>query len=246
MCNGESPSAFVMFRSIFLPSSCLSSISILLQSPTFAAACNASVTSAFPSRRKRPATLLHLPRTATLQIFSIPGYSLYNNFDDSMSNKPRGIIIYVRNYLPTERIVITDIPFEEQLWLKIYLSHQDALLCGCIYRSPSASKSISTNNLCDLLTSVANKKASHLLIMGDFNYGQVDWSNHSVTDGDCWSQKFLDTCQDCFFYQHVLSPTHYRCGQHPSLLDLILTNEEGMVSELQYLPSLDHPAMLAL
>ena len=45
----------------------------------------------------------------TSQIFSIPGYSLHNNFDDSMSNKPRGIIIYTKNYLPTEKIVITDI-----------------------------------------------------------------------------------------------------------------------------------------
>ena len=82
------------------------------------------------------------------------------------------------------------------------------MLCGCVYRSPSASRSTSTNNLCDLLTNVADMNISHLLIVGDFNYGQVDWSSHSVTDGDCWSQMFLDTCQDCFFFINMFFHLH--------------------------------------
>ena len=48
-------------------------------------------------------------------------------------------------------------------------------------------------------------------------------------------------------YQRVLSPTRYRLSQRSSLLDLILTNEEGMVGELQYLPGLgcsDHLCLL--
>ena len=60
---------------------------------------------------------------------------------------------------------------------------------------------------------------------------------------------FLDTCQDCFLCQYVLSPTRYRLmiSQCSSLLDLILTNEEGMVGEPQYLPGLgcsDHLCLL--
>ena len=40
--------------------------------------------------------------------------------------------------------------------------------------------------------------------------------------------------RDSFLIQHVKEPTRYRNEDRPSILDLILTNEEGMVSELQY------------
>ena len=41
--------------------------------------------------------------------------------------------------------------------------------------------------------------------------------------------------------------TRYREGQRPSCLDLVLTNESGLVSNLQYLPGLgnsDHVCLL--
>ena len=41
-----------------------------------------------------------------------------------------------------------------------------------------------------------------------------------------------------FLYQHVYKPTRYRPNATPHILDLILTNEENMVNDLQYLPGL--------
>ena len=38
--------------------------------------------------------------------------------------------------------------------------------------------------------------------------------------------------------QHVTEPTRYRQGEQPNLLDLILTNDEGMVQNLTYHPGL--------
>ncbi len=35
-----------------------------------------------------------------------------------------------------------------------------------------------------------------------------------------------------FLYQHITEYTRYREGQNPSLLDLILTNAEGMVNDI--------------
>ena len=49
---------------------------------------------------------------------------------------------------------------------------------------------------------------------------------------------FVDTIQDCHLHQHVLKPTRYREGNKPSLLDLIFTNEEGMIQTLQHSPGL--------
>ena len=45
---------------------------------------------------------------------------------------------------------------------------------------------------------------------------------------------FIETVQDCFFYQHVTGPTRIRGMDRPSLLDLILTDEEFQVSEVKH------------
>ena len=52
------------------------------------------------------------------------------------------------------------------------------------------------------------------------------------------STKFFECCRDSYFYQHVLEPTRERIANEPSTLDLIFTNEENMLSNLQYLPGL--------
>ena len=48
------------------------------------------------------------------------------------------------------------------------------------------------------------------------------------------SNSFLECIRDCFLYQHVTEPTHYRGNQRPSVLDLILTNKENMIQDLVY------------
>ena len=65
--------------------------------------------------------------------------------------------------------------FKEQLWMEIKLMNQDHLLLGCIYHSPSADRASSTTDLCNLLKSVIMSKPSHLLIVGDFNYKEINW-----------------------------------------------------------------------
>ena len=52
------------------------------------------------------------------------------------------------------------------------------------------------------------------------------------------SSLFLEYLRDCFLFQHVTEPTRYRSQNVPSVLDLILTNEEGIVSDLLYKPCL--------
>jgi len=77
------------------------------------------------------------------------------------------------------------------------------------------------------------------LITGDFNYSNIDWIN-DITFSDSLSDNlFLDTIQDHVLYQHVTEPTHYRFGTEPHILDLVLTNDEGMVDDMTYLDGLD-------
>ena len=49
---------------------------------------------------------------------------------------------------------------------------------------------------------------------------------------------FLEIIQDYFPKQHITEPTRYREGEESSLLDLIITNEEGMAQNLSYHPGL--------
>ena len=102
---------------------------------------------------------------------------------------------------------------------------------GVIYRSPSSN---SQNDIClsNLITLATQSCKSHLLIMGDFNYPNIDWSTWSTSNSDVNSNVFLSALQDNFLFQHVNSPTRYSEHTTPSILDLVITNEESMISSV--------------
>ena len=113
----------------------------------------------------------------------------------------------------------------------------DSLTIGCIYRSPTAELGISTESLCNLL-GVVTESCSHLLICGDFNYGNINWINNIGHTNNSCAQQVIDKLNDFFLYQHVNEPTRYRQNQTPSALDLVITNEEQMINEILYQPGL--------
>ena len=60
------------------------------------------------------------------------------------------------------------------------------------------------------------------------------------------SQLFLDAVRDAYLTQHIDEPTRYRHGQTPHILDLLLTNENNTVSNIEYLAGMgvsDHVAI---
>ena len=69
-----------------------------------------------------------------------------------------------------------------------------------------------------------------MLVMGDFNFKEIDWENLESTENENRiSSLFLEGIKDTYFFQHCKESTRYRENQVPSLLDLIFTNEENMV-----------------
>ena len=54
------------------------------------------------------------------------------------------------------------------------------------------------------------------------------------TTSNSRENQFLESIEDLFLTRHVRQPTRYREGKNPSLLDLILTNEEDMIESLTY------------
>ena len=71
--------------------------------------------------------------------------------------------------------------------------------------------------------------------MEDFNFEQIDWNTWSTPSNEsCITFKFIERVRDNYYYQHVTKPTTARIDHEPHILDLLLTNEEGMLSDLEY------------
>ena len=77
-----------------------------------------------------------------------------------------------------------------------------------------------------------------MLICGDFNYANIDWTNNIGHTSNSYAQQVIDQLNDLFLYQHVNGPTRHRQNQTPSTLDLVISNEEQMINEILYQPGL--------
>ena len=162
----------------------------------------------------------------------------YDIFPECISTKGRGITIQTHKDLGAQEVSMQT-EFEESLWCEVKLLGHDKLLIGCIYQSESGTNT--NNKLLNNLVKEANSKGySHLLTMGDFNYKDIMWENWNTPtlseNSDEFS--FIENLRDCYLYQHITKPTRIRQGQEPSILDLLITNEEGMIKDLEYLSPL--------
>ena len=50
--------------------------------------------------------------------------------------------------------------------------------------------------------------------------------------------KFIECIRDSFLFQHANKPTRARIDHEPHILDLVLTYEEGMLSNIEHLSPL--------
>ena len=146
------------------------------------------------------------------------------------------MLIYILSGVQYSPVSINN-NFCEYLAVEIVLNAKDKLLVTSIYRSPSSSNEecIKLNNL---FKDIYNKQYSHILTLGDFNYPGIDWINWTTESNQGDSQyEFIETVRDCYLYQHIQEPTRGRGSNIPSCIDLIFTNEEGMISDI----NLDSP-----
>ena len=119
-----------------------------------------------------------------------------------------------------------------------------------MYRSPTKKKQgiiESTARLCNVIVEAVDRNSTHLIICGDFNYPSIDWEYEFVQEvliGSMSSFKndiikpFISTIQYCYLHQHVFELTHFSEGNKQSLLDIIISDEEGMIHQLTQNPGL--------
>lgn len=171
--------------------------------------------------------------------YMLEGYTAFTNINQN----GRGIIIWVHNSLDATQFNMQT-NFQESLWVEITLRRNERLLCGCIYRSPNANNE---NNalLNDLMRETGTLSFTHLLVVGDFNYGLINWDLHSSPDTK--AQNFVESCEDAFLSQHIRKRTRGRQGQQSNILDLVFSHDEANVSNIEHespLGKSDHACIL--
>ena len=159
---------------------------------------------------------------------ALPGYELFHNLDD----KGRGVLLLVKNELnPSICDTLSNNNFQEAIFVECKLHEKDTLTIGIVYRSPN-STSDNSEKLNDLIKKASNE-CKNLVIMGDFNYPDISWETESCkTRPDHEAALFLKTCKDSFLSQHQSEPTRYRTDQNPNLLDLVITNRNGLIDDI--------------
>ena len=68
-------------------------------------------------------------------------------------------------------------------------------------------------------------------MIGDFNYGGIDWSSPGAEPATEASKLFLDCLADCFLTQHVTEPTRI---SGKSVLDLVIIDQLDMVEKVEF------------
>ena len=186
----------------------------------------------------------------TNEDYQIPDYELHPV--NLLNTDPgRGIAVYTHSSISKSVTQVKlDINFEEACLLEIRLRGGDTLLLACCYRSPTTSTTSESNNesLNLLMKKISSEKYSHRCIIGDFNYGGINWSSWTTRHGTEGTEaKFIEAIKDCFLHQHIDIPTRRRGDDTPSQLDLILTDEEMQVSDVKHLAPLgksDHSVIV--
>ena len=154
-----------------------------------------------------------------------------------IDNTGRGSILYTRKDLIGKEIDFkipkTKDKFEEGIFYEVNLKGRDRLLVAGLYRRGESDEK---NNalLLELFKLMAEKKYTHLIIMGDFNLPKIDWDTLTcrTSSNEDFHVKFVECIRDCYLFQHVTEVTRVRGNNEPSVLDLVFSNEENMVSNL--------------
>ena len=119
----------------------------------------------------------------------------------------------------------------EQVWVSIKLEDDEPLLVGCVYRPPRSNEDELSNSdiaIARSLDAAARllrcKLFSSVVVMGDFNLPDVEWSENGspvLANVSSPSLTISDAISSTSFVQLVNCNTFFNSGQSSSLLDLV-------------------------
>lgn len=159
---------------------------------------------------------------------------------DRCDNRPGGgVCAYLKlssfsefKVLPLDIVV----PGRESLWLR-FQGKSFSFTVTVVYRPPSSSRlpDRADLELFEIIESTS-QDFTNWILTGDFNFPTINWSSLAPSENTDVAATFINTLLNTNLSQHITEPTRYRSNQQPSLLDLIFSNEENLISNIKYLP----------
>lgn len=135
----------------------------------------------------------------------------------------------------------------ENIWASVRSSYNQSIIIGCIYHRPCNLRSESDQEELLKLLNWASKLPGHCIITGDFNLPNINWSIDVPTGKtSLFEQKFLKTLNENMLEQHINKPTRFRINNKPSILDLIITKIDNVISNIDYIAGLGKSDHLVL
>jgi len=177
---------------------------------------------------------------------SVEGFTMYR-IDHSV-NRGGGVVLYIKENLRSsiDNRLMSE-KFEDSVWCSVKMNDK-RLLLGVCYQSPQSSKENNLKLLSAMGKAVNQCGYDCILIMGDFNFKDIDYNKYSVNaDDSSEAFKFYNKTQDLYLMLNVTEATRKRSGTQESVLDYIFTNEDNLVDSLQYLTPLgksDHVCLV--
>lgn len=148
----------------------------------------------------------------------------------------RGSVIFVKDGIDvTIHKQLNNLSPKEAVWCEINITNNKKVLVGLVYRSPNSTEN---NNLLlnDLIKQIGNYPFAYKVIMGDFNYRTINWTNWiSEAPPGHISHELIECIRDSFLHQHVQNDTRFRGSVRPSNLDLVFSNDELLIEDLLFL-----------
>ena len=122
------------------------------------------------------------------------------------------------------------------------------MLIGGIYRSPHSTV-VNSRHLNDLITMAVSLNFDYTVLVGDFNYPNITWTDWTTPNRQNHPEfKFIECLRDNYLNQFINHPTRYREGQRANILDLLIVDKLEVISKIVYSPNLgasDHVCFLA-
>ena len=168
-------------------------------------------------------TYEHIPKDVTDEFF------VYRQ-DRQPGARGGGCAILVRQeYNPVDTGMAMSTRNVNMITIGLCVQTQKVILV-CVYRGPGSTP-IEDLFLFEKLDA-CRAYAQRMVIMGDFNFPEIEWATENALL-ESPGKGFLDWMHGKALFQHISSPTRFRGNQKPSLLDLIISSNEGDVSNLK-------------
>ena len=172
---------------------------------------------------------------------NIPGYTMYHNIENKSE---RGVVTYVSSDLDSIFLKSSSLG-PEFVFIKVELDKGHYITIGNIYRSPSSTQA-NDIQLCNELECLVTEVKKNIIIVGDFNFPEIDWDLHHSANKSFGSTTFLNTLHKLLLHQHVNFPTRARGSDTPHILDLIITDTQFIhnIDTLAPLGKSDHVVLM--